>query len=204
MNVAVFTADLHIAGHDLPNVSLTVTSSSRPPRPPSRRVEIDTSAVIELLALVDRGVTSVGAVRDMLSRAAEEVEEAYEEDRREDRLLQQPSFAQAKAPAREPQYDTRSVYVISSKSETKIVKIGVSKDVPGRLKTLQSGSGSLLVVRWTSTGGGLLESRLHDRFAGRALGGEWFDFTDVQDPVETIAKTARRLLKNARVVEFHA
>ncbi|MFF9229272.1 hypothetical protein [Streptomyces sp. NPDC014820] len=55
-----------------------------------------------------------------------------------------------------------------------------------------------LVVRWTSTGGGLLESRLHDRFATRALGGEWFDFTDVADSVAMIANAARGLLKKAQ------
>lgn len=52
--------------------------------------------------------------------------------------------------------------------------------------------------RTTAEGDGC---RLHDRFARRVLGGEWFDFTDVADPVATIAEAARGLLKNARVVE---
>ncbi|MEU8794997.1 GIY-YIG nuclease family protein [Streptomyces sp. NPDC048643] len=200
MNVSVFTADLHIAGHDIPNVSLTLTSFRRPPGPPDHRVDIDVNTVIELLELVEGGGASAGAVRDMLNRV---VEEAKEEVRREDELLVQlrDQSVLHKAPAKKPQYDTRSVYVVSSEAEAKIVKIGVSKDVPGRLKSLQSGSGSPLIVRWTSTGGGLLETRLHDRFARRALSGEWFDFRDVADPVGMIAKAAQRLLKGASVVE---
>ncbi|AYN43372.1 GIY-YIG nuclease family protein [Streptomyces dangxiongensis] len=203
VNITVFTTDLHIAGHDLPGISVTLTSSRRPPRPPFRRLDIDIATVIELLALVEGGAASAGAVRDMLEAVVDEVEEADEEDRREDEALRQlRSTPVPKAPARTPQYDTRSVYVVSSEAEAKIVKIGVSKNVPGRLRSLQSGSGSPLAVRWTSTGGGLLESRLHDRFATRALGGEWFDFTDVADPVAMIAKAARGLLKNATIVEF--
>ncbi|MCX5000762.1 GIY-YIG nuclease family protein [Streptomyces longwoodensis] len=203
MNITVFTTDLHIAGHDLPGISVTLTSSRRPPRPPFRRLDIEINTVIELLALVEGGAISAGAVRDMLESVVDEVEEADEEDRREDEALRQlRSTSAPKAPARTPQYDTRSVYVVSSEAEAKIVKIGVSKNVPGRLRSLQSGSGSPLAVRWTSTGGGLLESRLHDRFATRALGGEWFDFTDVADPVAMIARAARGLLKNATIVEF--
>ncbi|MFF3991525.1 GIY-YIG nuclease family protein [Streptomyces sp. NPDC001797] len=89
------------------------------------------------------------------------------------------------------------VYAVSSQVDPKAVKIGVSKDVPVRRKTLQSGSGSLLVVRWTSCGGGWLEERLHERFAARALGGEWFDFRDVEDPIQMIERAARKLLRQS-------
>ncbi|MFJ1549993.1 GIY-YIG nuclease family protein [Streptomyces sp. NPDC088246] len=161
-------------------------------------MDIEVNGVIDLFELVAGGIASAGTVRDMLIRVVEEDEE---ESGSEDELLGQfrDRSVPHKEPARKLEYDTWSVYVVSSEAEAKIVKIGVSKDIPVRLRSLQSGSGSPLVVRWTSTGGGLLESRLHERFARRALGGGWFDFAEVADPVATIAKAARRLLKRASV-----
>ncbi|MEU6298584.1 GIY-YIG nuclease family protein [Streptomyces erythrochromogenes] len=76
-----------------------------------------------------------------------------------------------------------------------MIKIGVSKDVRVRRRTLQSGSGFPLVVRWTSPGGGYLEGRLHECFASRAVGREWFDFRDVENPVQVIAEAAGAVLQ---------
>ncbi|MFD8724994.1 GIY-YIG nuclease family protein [Streptomyces sp. NPDC059629] len=93
--------------------------------------------------------------------------------------------------------DDRSVYALSSQADPETVKIGVSQDVGARRKSLQSGSGPPLVVRWTSSGGGWLEDRLHGRFAARALGREWFDFRDTADPVQMIAQAVQELLRQA-------
>jgi hypothetical protein len=59
------------------------------------------------------------------------------------------------------------------------VKIGKSDDPRGRFKTLNNASPSPLELIWTAEGGAALEAYLHQRFAGRRVHGEWFDFTGV-------------------------
>ncbi|MFF3930398.1 hypothetical protein [Streptomyces hirsutus] len=63
------------------------------------------------------------------------------------------------------------------------------------MKSLQTGSASLLVLRWSARGGFLLERHLHDRFTQRRINGEWSDFRRVADPVQEIAEAADELLR---------
>ncbi|MFE6909669.1 hypothetical protein [Streptomyces erythrochromogenes] len=44
-------------------------------------------------------------------------------------------------------------------------------------------------------GGSYLEGRLHECFASRAVGCEWFDFRDVENPVQVIAEAAGTVLQ---------
>ncbi|WP_256333765.1 GIY-YIG nuclease family protein [Streptomyces sp. cf386] len=203
MRGASFSVDFSFNDHRLCEVSLTVTVTV-----PHRRyghtthdeleprTEIDVLAVMEMLELIDRGVVSAGEVRGVLEDAAEELKDEFE---RGEGLSDQvrDAFLQRNARTSHEHRDDRLVYAVSSQTDPKAVKIGVSKDVAARRKSLQSGSGSQLVVRWTSSGGGWLEERLHERFAPRALGGEWFDFRDVADPVQMIAQAACKLLRQS-------
>lgn len=196
MNVAVFTTDFSVAGHEFRDVSLSVITprirwgeASRP----ASRTEIDVLVVMEILELIDRGVMSAVAVRGMLDGLVEGLKsEAEREDEQGVDVVDEP--VPPMTPAEQVRSDSRLVYAVSSEAEPRIVKIGVSQDVQARRKTLQSGSGSPLVIRWTSKGGGYLEGRLHDRFRSRALGREWFDFRNVTDPVRRIAAAARTVL----------
>ncbi|MFD3565817.1 GIY-YIG nuclease family protein [Streptomyces sp. NPDC058667] len=52
------------------------------------------------------------------------------------------------------------VYVVSSEASPNMIKIGVATNLAQRLKSLQSGSGALLIARWTSRGGLAPESGL--------------------------------------------
>ncbi|MEU6934953.1 GIY-YIG nuclease family protein [Streptomyces sp. 2RAF24] len=123
-----------------------------------------------------------------------EIEEERDE---EEAVVTAPAAQLPRTPADLVRSDSRLVYAVSSEAEPRMIKIGVSKDVRVRRRTLQSGSGFPLVVRWTSPGGGYLEDRLHERFAGRAVGREWFDFRDAENPVQEIAKAAGVVLQQA-------
>jgi hypothetical protein len=200
MRGAGFSVDFSFNDHWLREVSLTVTVAHRRSRAtqaqPEPRTEIDVMAVMDMLELIDRGEVSAAEVRGVLERVVRELREEFE--RGEDLSDQDLSgLEQRAAPARQEDRDDRLVYAVSSQVDPKAVKIGVSKDVAARRKTLQPGSGSPLVVRWTSCGGGWLEERLHERFAARALGGEWFDFRDVADPIQMIERAARKLLRQS-------
>ncbi|MFF9301478.1 GIY-YIG nuclease family protein [Streptomyces sp. NPDC014764] len=203
MRGAGFSVDFSFNGHWLREVPLTVTVARR--RGPvthevlEPRTEIDMLAVMEMLKLIDRGAVSAADVRGVLEEAVGELREEFE---RGEELSDQDTggLVQRDAPARQEDRDDRLVYAVSSQVDPKAVKIGVSKDVPARRKTLQSGSGSPLVVRWTSCGGGWLEERLHEHFVARALGGEWFDFRDVADPIQMIERAARKLLRQSGAV----
>ncbi|EMF56409.1 MULTISPECIES: GIY-YIG nuclease family protein [Streptomyces] len=203
MRGARFSVDFSFNDHWLREVSLTVTVAHRrgraPQAKPEPRTEIDMLAVMEMLELIDRGAVSAGEVRGVLEETVGELREEFE---RGEELYDQDlgGLVQRDAPPGQEDRDDRLVYAVSSQVDPKAVKIGVSKDVPVRRKTLQSGSGSPLVVRWTSCGGGWLEERLHERFAVRALGGEWFDFRDVEDPVQMIERAARKLLRQSGAV----
>lgn len=54
------------------------------------------------------------------------------------------------------------------------IKIGVSTDVTGRLRSLQVGFLDPLVLLGTLPGGADLEQALHDRFRDQRVEGEWF------------------------------
>lgn len=54
------------------------------------------------------------------------------------------------------------------------VKIGWTKDLPGRLATLQTGSSRPLTLLRAVPGGRDLEASLHERLADARLQGEWF------------------------------
>ncbi|MEH0612354.1 GIY-YIG nuclease family protein [Streptomyces scabiei] len=201
MRGAGFSVDLSFNDHHLREVSLTMTVAHRRGRPTpgegEPRTEIDVLAVMDMLKLIDRGAVTAAEVRGVLEDVVGELKGEFEQeeefsDHDRDGLLRHD------ATAGQVHRDDRLVYAVSSQADPKAVKIGVSKDVPGRRKTLQSGSGSLLVVRWTSFGGGWLEERLHERFATRALGREWFDFRDVADPAQMIGRAARKLLRQSR------
>ncbi|WP_326806070.1 GIY-YIG nuclease family protein [Streptomyces sp. NBC_01788] len=200
MRGARFSVDFSFNDHWLREVSLTVTVAHRRGRAtqaePEPHTEIDVLAVMDMLDLIDRGAVSAAEVRGVLEEAVGELREEFE---RGEELSDQDTggLRQRDATAGQEHCDDRLVYAVSSQADPKAVKIGVSKDVLARRKTLQSGSGSLLVVRWTSSGGGWLEERLHERFAARALGGEWFDFRDVADPVQMIERAARKLLRQS-------
>ncbi|MEW2317626.1 GIY-YIG nuclease family protein [Streptomyces bauhiniae] len=63
------------------------------------------------------------------------------------------------------------MYAISSGGTPESFKIGVAKDIPLRIKSLQSGSASTLELRWSSRGGFPLERYLHEQFNARRTHG---------------------------------
>ena len=54
------------------------------------------------------------------------------------------------------------------------IKIGISSNVEGRLRTLQIGSAESLTLLRTEPGGRARERRLHAMFGGDRMEGEWF------------------------------
>lgn len=86
------------------------------------------------------------------------------------------------APARPPGNDAGWAYAIADR-DRHLVKIGTSRDVPRRLRALQTSSPHALEVLWQGRGGPALEAHLHERFATRRVRGEWFDFTGVDAEV---------------------
>lgn len=67
------------------------------------------------------------------------------------------------------------IYVIGEQS-TGIVKIGYSAEPVKRLKEIQAGNHRPLQVLLAVPGDRGTERTLHQHFAGRCVGGEWFDF----------------------------
>jgi len=66
-----------------------------------------------------------------------------------------------------------SVYFIQ-RGETGPIKIGVSTNVAGRLRTLEARFSEPLVLLGTLPGGADLEQALHARFRDQRIEGEWF------------------------------
>ncbi|MFD6460094.1 GIY-YIG nuclease family protein [Streptomyces roseolus] len=193
----VLTADLSIADHEFRDISLTVSYPRRQhgeADTPGSRTRIDMRTVIEMLQLVEQGAFSATALLARLQPLLDEAEMVDEHDEQEVASTV-PEAPLRRTPAELVRSDLRSVYAVSSEAEPKMIKIGVSKDVGVRRRTLQSGSGFPLVVRWTSPGGGYLEGRLHECFAGRAVGREWFDFRDAENPLREIAEAAGAVLQ---------
>jgi hypothetical protein len=76
------------------------------------------------------------------------------------------------------------VYLIGS-STSRLVKIGRTKNVSARLRSIRNMSPAPLEVQWTTPGGYALEAHLHCTLARYRAHGEWFDFGS-EDPLELI------------------
>ena len=66
------------------------------------------------------------------------------------------------------------VYFVQN-TETKKIKIGITKNLKSRLSALQTSTAEKLEVIGTMSGGEPLEKELHERFAADRLSGEWFN-----------------------------
>lgn len=82
------------------------------------------------------------------------------------------------------------LYVIGNPKH-RIAKIGITTNLPARLRTIQTGHPFRLEVLWSCPGGRRLESWLHEGLAARRLTGEWFDFGEF-DPVFVVRDGVRR------------
>ncbi|MER8027827.1 GIY-YIG nuclease family protein [Streptomyces bauhiniae] len=91
--------------------------------------------------------------------------------------------------------DSRWVYAVSTEADPKSIKIGVAANIQKRIKQLQIGSASPIVLRWQSLGGFPLESHLHEKFTRLRIAGEWFNFQRIADPVKAINKAAQIFLQ---------
>lgn len=89
---------------------------------------------------------------------------------------------------RKPQKKRGYVYFISDNNGN--VKIGVSNEPAGRLKTLQTGNGARLNLLTCIRGGGWKESQLHKRFAEDRINGEWFILSpQIENYIKAIKKS---------------
>jgi hypothetical protein len=195
---ATFTVDLNVAGHPIPAVSLAwgLIPASHPRQDaPSYGTDIEVPAVIELLDLVAAGTITAAEARDCLNGLAVEINERmdreYEErwDHIEERRAYVPEQPQ------EERLDSRLVYAISTEDNPKLIKIGVATDIAKRMKALQIGSASTLVLRWSAQGGYPLEGHLHEAFRKKRVHGEWFDFRQAADPAKKINDAAQVFLR---------
>lgn len=84
----------------------------------------------------------------------------------------------------------RDVLYVIGQPGTAIVKIGVTKSLPSRLKSIQTGSPVPLRVLWWHPGSYDLEEFLHREFDDFRLHGEWFDF-GVEEPGALVELTVR-------------
>lgn len=74
------------------------------------------------------------------------------------------------------------IYVIGERP-TGIVKIGYSIEPTKRLKEIQAGNHRPLQVLLALPGDRVTERALHQYFAARCVGGEWFDFAEQDAPL---------------------
>jgi hypothetical protein len=82
------------------------------------------------------------------------------------------------------------VYLVG-KADSSVVKIGTTKNLNARLRSLQAGYPLQIEVRWHRPGGWALEQYLHKCFAKYRLEGEWFDFGK-QDPVDAVLRAVAK------------
>lgn len=75
----------------------------------------------------------------------------------------------------------RDVLYVVGKPGLAVVKIGVTRNLQARLRTLQTGSPVPLSVLWWHPGSYDLEEKIHVAFKAYRLAGEWFDF-GVEEP----------------------
>ncbi|WP_328842872.1 GIY-YIG nuclease family protein [Streptomyces sp. NBC_00258] len=196
-----FTVHLKIADCPIRGVSLNwrlFQGSEVRREAPSYGTDIEIPAVIEILDLIESGAATAQEARAVLNTVATKIieEKAREYEDLEDRMksVEAVMSVRRRIP-KQPALDSRWVYVVSSEDNPKAVKIGVATEIEGRMKSLQAGSASPLVLRWSARGGFLLERHLHDRFDQRRINGEWFDFRRVADPVEVIVEAADEFLR---------
>lgn len=197
-----FAVHLNVAGHRIEDVSMDwglVQAGQIRCQEPSYGTGIEVPAVIQLLNLVVSGDASAEEVRDCLNHMATSINQ--EMDRQYSRYLsfdEAPSDAQtpAQEPApKVPALDSRWVYAVSSEADQKAIKIGVARDIYKRVRSLQIGSASPIVLRWSARGGYPLERHLHETFDKKRISGEWFDFRRVADPVKKIDGAAKSFLE---------
>lgn len=82
-----------------------------------------------------------------------------------------PAAPSAEGPRYEPYVPTPGVYFVRAGNR---IKIGMSSDVPRRVKSLQTASSEPLQLLAIKQGGRAEEKSLHDRFAHLRQHGEWF------------------------------
>lgn len=189
-----FSFSLNFSGHRIRDISLTWglrPISDVREAAPTYGTDIEVPAVIELLDLIISGAVSAQEARGALSEVATQVNE--EQDRDYEQMLELAEIAYAKTPqiTRPARIDSRWVYVVSSEDNPKVVKIGVARNVGNRIRNLQVGAPTRIVLRWSARGGLPLESYLHEKFSRRRMSGEWFDFRRVSDPVKMIEQAAQ-------------
>lgn len=193
-----FTVNLDVAGQSIHGVLLNwgLIAGDARTSAPSYGVDIEVPAVIGLLDLVISGAVTASEARESLNRVAVDINERM--DRLYDQYLESDERAErlsAETSVTAPRLDSRWVYAVSSEADTHAVKIGVATDIDKRLKSLQMGSASPIVLRWKSRGGYPLERHLHRVFDEQRISGEWFRFTKFVAPVATISKAAEEFLE---------
>ena len=97
---------------------------------------------------------------------------------------------------------SEKVYLILDGS-TGCVKIGRSKDVGARFRTLQTSSPSKLEILRVVEGGPAVEKWMHRRFSDYHHRGEWFHYCDdmatVQPPDEILKPVTQTLRRDVRL-----
>ncbi|MGW6308759.1 GIY-YIG nuclease family protein [Streptomyces niveus] len=160
---------------------------------PSWGSAIEVPAVVELLDLIAVGAITAEQARDELNRLTGAIKEQM--DREYERMIELMERPWPRARREEMRFDDRWVYAISTDDTPDAVKIGVAKDIAQRVKSLQAGSATSLVLRWSARGGFPLERYLHEQFDVRRTHGEWFDFQDCPDAVQAIDEAAQVFLQ---------
>ncbi|MGW9238031.1 GIY-YIG nuclease family protein [[Kitasatospora] papulosa] len=189
-----FAVDLDVAGHQIG--CITLNWGLRPisdvrEAAPTYGTDIEVPAVVELLDLVASGAVTAEEARDSLNNLATAINK--KQDREYERMLENMEQVSVCSPrVALTQNDTRWVYAVSSDDDPKVIKIGVAGDIERRIKTLQTGAASRIVLRWSARGGLRLESHLHEKFRRRRMSGEWFDFRRVSNPVKVIEAAAEQ------------
>lgn len=84
-------------------------------------------------------------------------------------------------PPMPPKNFGRDVLYVIGKPGLAVAKIGVTRNLAARLKSLQTGSPVPLSVLWWHPGSYDLEEKVHAAFKEYRLEGEWFDF-GVEEP----------------------
>jgi hypothetical protein len=191
--------DVKIAGHTLRGVSvhwgLHLDEGARADAP-AYGMHIEAPAVVELLGLVASGTVTPEKVQALLHAIARRARETNDRDYEAMlEAMEATTQSSRRVVEPDPQPDPRWVYAVSSEDRPRTVKIGLTKQIQSRMKSLQTGSASPLSLRWYGRGGALLEQHLHSHFAGIRVSGEWFDFSAVEDPVELIAAEAVAFLQ---------
>ncbi|MGW0608710.1 GIY-YIG nuclease family protein [Streptomyces sp. NPDC002640] len=191
-----FTVPLKVAGHRLESVSIShgIIGGDARRNAPTFGTVIDVPAVIELLDLVVSGAVTATEARDSLSDLAIKINEHKAREYAHLEELMNESWVTPRPAERPKQLDSRWVYAISAEDKPEVLKIGVATSIEKRMKGLQIGTPTPLVLRWSSRGGYTLERHLHEVFRERQVSSEWFNFGRVKEPVEEIAAAASSFL----------